>query len=330
MSTKFKKLGKKFILCMLLASTCFSTTGCVRPYMKPVFEEVEANETAFLVPMSDSGSDQAKFESVEYLEERKVAAKRVELKQEWVQTGRINSNGYYQPSERLIKVSRTPVTREWTNASDTGSSTARQAVEAETLESIPFSANITAVAQIEEPDTATFLYLYQGKSLEEIMDSEIKTTIHSAFVCEAAKYTLEDILSKKEDIMETIRNQVIPYFKERGITITTIGLLGSFEYSKEIQESIDQNFKSKKAVETAENNAKAKLAEAKGDVAAIEAQKSYLKEIIELRRLENEANWIEKWDSHLPTVMSGSDSSSIMYTPDLGKLNEEAKKGQSK
>ena len=304
---------KKVLLATALLTAMVGFTGCVKPYEQPIFEEIEANETAFLVPMSDS-AEQAKFESVEFLESKKVAAKRIQIKQEWVQTGRMANSGYRQPSERVIRVSRTPVTREWTNKSDTGTSSTNQAVEAETKESIPFSANITAVAQIEEPDTATFLYRYQGSPLEDIMDREIKTTIQSEFVVQSAKYTLEEILLHKEDIMTAVKEATIPYFKERGITITTIGMIGSFNYSPDIQKSIDENFKSKKAVETAKNNAEAALEEAKGKVKAMEEQAKYLDQIIKLEEIQVQKDFIEKWDSHLPSnlVTDGGNIMSVL------------------
>src|SRR5207248_7389998 len=48
---------------------------CVRPYDVPEFIEVDSSESAFLIPLEGDTSSQAAFQSVEFLKEKKVAAK---------------------------------------------------------------------------------------------------------------------------------------------------------------------------------------------------------------------------------------------------------------
>ena len=55
----------------LLVASC-------RPYHEEIYVEIQPNETAFLIPLEEGTQDnQMKFESAEYLETMKVAAKRV-------------------------------------------------------------------------------------------------------------------------------------------------------------------------------------------------------------------------------------------------------------
>ena len=53
------------------------TSGCIKSYDKPEYVEIDTSETGFLIPLEGDGTQQAKFQSEDYLKQRKVAAKRV-------------------------------------------------------------------------------------------------------------------------------------------------------------------------------------------------------------------------------------------------------------
>src|SRR5439155_16643222 len=89
-------------------------TGCIKPYDRPEYVEIDTSDTGFLIPLEGEGLQQAKFQSEEYLKQRKVAAKRVRITHRWSQEGRLPNNGRWIPTVRLVKVNRSPVTREWT------------------------------------------------------------------------------------------------------------------------------------------------------------------------------------------------------------------------
>ena len=101
---------------LLLISTLLFASGCgvIKPYNKPDVVVIEPNETAFVIPLEGaSKSNQASFDSIEFLNEAKVATKRIEVAKRWLKTGRLPASGEYIPTARVITVSRTPVTREW-------------------------------------------------------------------------------------------------------------------------------------------------------------------------------------------------------------------------
>src|SRR5437868_11284483 len=89
------------------------TSGCVKPYDTPEYMEIDTSETGFLIPLEGDTVSQAKFQSEDYLKQRKVAAKRVRVTHRWSQEGRLPNSGRWIPTVRLIKVNRSPVTREW-------------------------------------------------------------------------------------------------------------------------------------------------------------------------------------------------------------------------
>ena len=66
-----------------------AVVGCffIRPYDVPEFVEVGASESAFLIPLEGDTANQAAFNSVKFLEEKKIATKRVQISHRWQQTG---------------------------------------------------------------------------------------------------------------------------------------------------------------------------------------------------------------------------------------------------
>lgn len=304
------KKSKKIILISTVAAMMLSLTSCVKPYDKPEFVVIEPSQTAFLVPLIGDTTNQENFESEEMLNELKVATKEIQIPHRWVQTGRWNWQGEYKPSSRVIVVERKPETREWVN-----DGAVNEGIQAKTKDDIKFTVNLACTAQIDEANAARFLYRYNNKTLAEIMDDEVKTKITSAVVGECAKYNQDELSSNTEAIMSKVSENVIPYFEERGITITALGLTGDFVYSESVQKSIDQRFQAEKEAEAQEikNQQEIANAEAEVKIAQMEAQailekQSVMDAEIRLKELENQKAWVEKWNGSVPQVVTGSDS----------------------
>ena len=304
------KSSKKIILVAAISAMMFSLTSCIKPYDKPEFVVIEPSQTAFLVPLIGDTTNQENFESEEMLNELKVATKEIQIPHRWVQTKRWSWQGEYKPSSRVIVVERKPETREWIN-----DGAVNDGIQAKTKDDIKFTVNLACTAQIDEANAARFLYRYNNKALAEIMDDEVKTKITSAIVGECAKYNQNELSSNTETIMEKVSENVIPYFEERGITITALGLTGDFVYSDSVQKSIDQRFQAEKEAESQKikNQQEVANAEAEVKIAQMEAQailekQSVMDAEIRLKELENQKAWVEKWDGSVPQVVTGSDS----------------------
>jgi hypothetical protein len=216
-------------------------SGCSRSYDAPEYADIDTAETAFVVPLEGDTTDQAKFQSEEFLQQHKVAAKRVQITHRWSQTGRNllwMESGQWIPNVRLIKVNRSPVTRQWTAETDKD-----KAIWLESADSVGFSMGFMVSAFITEPDAAKFLYWYPAGSLADVMDSEIRARIQQDAAQAAAKYPLDELRGKKQEIMNYVHDDVIPFFAARGITVSTIGMYGGMTYENpHIQESIDEVF----------------------------------------------------------------------------------------
>lgn len=308
-----KKLKKVVLMGGMMFVMSSSLTGCIKPYDKPELVTIEASQTAFLIPLVGDTTNQASFESEKMLAEAKVATKEIQIPHRWVQTGRFHWMGEWRDSAKLIIVERTPVTREWNSGKEEGTSTKNQSIAAESKESIGFTVGMNISAQIySEDDAVKFLYSYNNKTLSKIMDTEIRARVESVFVEQCAKYSLNDVLEKKQEIMDYVRNDVTTYFKDKGITITVLGMKDGIEYDdKKIQESINEKFSSEQKLVTQENNNKVIIskAEAKAQAKILEAEaeakanreiaKSLTPELIEKIKYE-------KWDGANPKVTGSS------------------------
>lgn len=301
---------KKIIsLLLVLIMCCTMFTGCRKPYDKPEFVTIEPHQTAFLIPLIGDTTNQASFESEEMLMQAKVSTKEIQIPHRWVQTGRKHWQGEYRDTMALIIVDRSPVTREWSSTDGVGTSAANQAIYAESSESIGFSAGMNCSAQIySEEDAVKFLYCYNNKPLSEIMDSEIRARVESKFVEECASRTLNEILTEKEEIMKSVRDDVTTYFAERGITITVLGMKDGLEYDDAtIQKSINDKFSSEMKLTTQKNENERIVSEAQ----AIAEANRILSESLTDEVLKQQ--YYEKWDGKLPSVMA--DSNGIIIDP---------------
>jgi hypothetical protein len=214
--------------------------GCVQPYDRPEYAEIDTSETGFLIPLEGDSGVQAKFQSEEYLRELKVAAKRVQITHRWSQEGRLPNDGHWIPLVRLIKVNRSPVTREWTADAASGTASRNQAIWIESADSVGFSMGFTCTSFIPEEQAAKFLYWYPTGSLANVMDSEVRGRMQQVAAEVAARYRLDALREKKQEISDAVKKDITEFFAVRGVVITTVGMFGGMTYeNNEIQRSID-------------------------------------------------------------------------------------------
>lgn len=307
----------------------------LRPYDVPEYVEVDTSETAFVVPLEDSSGGQSKFQSVSYLEEKKVAAKRIQIPHRWNQTGRLPRTGEYLGIVRVIKVNRVPVTREWDGERDKS-----KGIWLESQDSVGFSTGFNCTAVIREEDAAKFLYWNRGGSLADVMDSEIRNRIMTKAFEVAQRYPLDELRSKKQEVIDAVRADVVPYFADRGITITMIGMYGGMTYENPgIQKAIDEVFiaqqekdvnlarfeaqqkaneritleaqaQAQKKLTEAKASADAKVLEAQGEAESLRVRAQAIQQtgqpIFQLRQLEIEQARVEKWDGKYPMYLFGA------------------------
>ena len=300
------KFIKFFALSLIFCMITIFSTSCVRPYDTPEFKTLEPSQTGFLVSLVGDSENQATFESEELLAQAKVATKEIQIPHRWVQTGRWNWVGKWKPTAALIVVERKPVSRSWESGHST--ETSMRAIFGETSDAIGVYVAMNCTAMIEEKDAAKFLYRYNNTPLDIIIDNDIKKMVEGEFNNVVGKYKSTELHDHKDEVMEHIKDTVIPYFKEYGITITVLGFKEGISFENPaIQEALDQKFASEQDLVIQQNKNEAALAKAEADAEAIiiaaEAQaeanrllaNSITDEILEQM-------YYDKWNGVLPSV----------------------------
>lgn len=343
---KMKNLIRFGILVFMITLMCICFTGCRRPYDTPEFVTITPSQTAFLVPLVGDSNNQASFESEEMLSQAKVATKEIQIPHRWVQTGRMSWWGEYRASATLIIVERKPVSRSW-ESGDSAATSSNRAIFGETSDAIGIYVGMNCSAQIEEKDAAKFLYRYNNTPLETIIDTDIKKMVEDQFNLATSQYTSTELHLHKADIMATVKEVVVSYFKEYGITITVLGIKEGISFENpEIQKAIDAKFASEQDLIIQQNKNEANLAKAEAEAeaaviaaeAAAQAQLKAAQAQIEIAKAEAEAlrikaeaeatanktiaesltdkilqdKYIDQWNGSLPNVITGNDSGVIL------------------
>jgi hypothetical protein len=333
---------------------CVGSSGCIpfmRVYKTPLFEEIDTSDTAFLISLDPNGKNVG-FSTEEEIKKAKINAKRVEIEQVFVQKGYMWYTGSYIPATRLIKVNRTPVTVNWSK--QTG-------IWVESKDSIGFSTGIAMTAAIMNDDDAIkFLHFYKQGSLQHTLDHEIKAQVQRVFAREAAKEPINTLREHKNQIIQAIETDIVPFFLERGITITSLGQFGGFDYQNpKIQAAIDKVMEGQQDKDAAiaeaaaaqerklalklkgegeaaqilemargkaeavklEAEAEAEAIKTKADAKAYEVEKAKDPQYVKLRSIELQADHIKKWDGRYPTMMLGGNSEGIMLNMPIPAAN---------
>lgn len=312
------KHALKLLLVGVIAFGFFTSCG---PVKIEQFDEIAPNETAFLVPLEGANKDsQAKFMSVEYLDQNKASTKRVSLPLRKYKTGRLWFSYKWIPTMKVVKVNRQPVTREWTGKAETGTNTKNEALWVESLDSIGFGVGVNVTAMIKEEDAAKFLYYFAGKNLAYVVDENVRGKVNSVLSREFAAFDLEIARKKKNEVFNKAKEETVKDFAAMGVTITNLGLAEGLVYADaEIQTAINDKFKAEMDIQIEEQkkiaqiqiNAKnvsiakaladAKIEKANGEIAVQKAKANaaneFAKQIdartkqveLEIRRMDAEA-----------------------------------------
>jgi len=308
---------KKYLFTVLVLGMTFNITGCIKPPRVEMIRTIETNETAFLVPMEGkTKAGQAQFMSLEYLEDAKVATKRVSLPQREQKIGRFAFQIKWIPTMKVIKVDRTPVTREWTSDDKTGTSKVDQAIWVESKDSIGFAIGVNITALITEDNAATFLYYYAGKPLSNVIDENIRGLITAVLSREFGNRDLTKCKIDKKEISSVVLSEAKESFSKKGITIENLGLVGGLTYEdKEIQTAINEAYVAEMDIKKAEMQKDAQIAKNEKKVSIAIAERKSAEEFAKAKdamvlktQLEIEMIRANKWNGEVPRNIVPSNS----------------------
>lgn len=348
----FKKVTPVLLFVLPLCS------GCMRPFEPVKLEIIQANEEAFMLPLIGDTKKQTSSNSEDYLRENLVFTKQVKIPQQWVQTGRMDSSGDWRDAAMVIKVDKSPVTREWTADPNSGTSNKNEAIWVMTSDQVEFSTGWTCTARIATRDDAVkFLHNYPNGALEKVMDTEIRAKLQATFGLEVTDLPMDTLRKSATPHLKATVDNVIEFFQSRGITITNLGITGGFVYkdqtiidtmvkvfNAEQEKSIAkaatdaQDERNKKVELEAKGKANALLterkAEAEGIRAVAEAKAYEIEKAAEnpetylaLKRIELEKEKLARWDGKFPITFMGGNSPDMLLNVQIPEVaKSESKK----
>ena len=330
---------------LALLAAIVPLVGCWRPFEPIQLETISPNEEAFLLPLTDDVKKQTSTNNEEYLKENLVYTKQVRIPQQWVQKGyeTLGANGTWEAAAILVKVDKSPVTREWTADPNSGTSNKNEAIWVMTSDQVEFSTGWTCTARIASRDDAVkFLHNYPNGALKDVLDTEVRGKLQATFGLEVTDQPMTKLRQEATPHILRTTKEVTDFFKERGVTITNLGITGGFIYKdKSIMDTMVRvfNAEQEKAIATAgflaqEEENKAIFAEAEGRAKAllttkqaeadgiklvadakayeIDSAKTDSEMYLALKRLELDRDKLQKWDGRFPTFFLGAGQS-----PDL-------------
>jgi hypothetical protein len=333
----------KFIVIALMF---IASTGCYRPFEPVMLEEIGTNEEAFLIPYTGDTTKQVSTNNEEFLRKNMLSSKQVRIPQQWVQKGYEwfgLPNGEWRPGAKLIRVDKSPITRNWTADTATGTGKANEAIWVMTADQVEFSTGWTCTARIaSQADAVKFLHNYPNGVLQHVLDNEVRMKIQALFGMQTTDLPMDELRKNSTPHLTSVIKATDAFFAERGINITNLGISGGFVYKNTtIQDKLvevfnaeqEKNIRIARTQAQEEENKRIMLeatgkanaivterkAEADGiklvaDAKAYELQKAKedLATYLELKRLEILSVQTTKWDGAFPKTFMGAASSPNM------------------
>lgn len=331
---------------LLVGFLIFGGTGCSmgrKPFEPIKLEVIKSNEEAFMLPLTGDNKKQGQSDNEEYLKSNLVYTKQVQIPQQWVAKGYETTawNGEWRDAALLIKVDKSPVTREWTADPNSGTSNKNEAIWVMTSDQVEFSTGWTITARIAgREDAIKFLHNYPNGSLTTVLDTEVRSKLQAVFGLAVTDLPMDELRKAATPHLNKTTKDVSDFFKTRGITITNLGISGGFIYrDKSIIETMVKvfNAEQEKAVALANTNAqrernnavilksqgeadaimKTRKAEADGIKLVAEARnyemekaKDNLQVYLQLKQIELSTKQMERWNGVLPQWFMGGGGNS--------------------
>lgn len=167
-------------------------------------------------------------------------------------------------------------------------------------------------------ETANKLYREIGIEYENII---ITPAILESIKSSMAKYTAEELITKRGEVSNQIQTTLIDKISDRGFLVTEFNIT-NLDFSPEYDQAIEAKAVKQQEVVTAQaelerqqiqNEQEISIAEK--DARVMELQNAQITEnTLKLRRLEVMQNFVNKWNGQLPSTMLGEDMSSFLLS----------------
>ena len=188
---------------------------------------------------------------------------------------------------------------------------------------------------IEPTKVPDFYVKYRLNNLELFTHGILRDIVRNSLNEVASTYTVEDIYGeKKAQFLRQVEQQIQDKVTNVGVGVQQFGFIGAPRVPQVIAtaitakaQAIQESERAKNELATTQAEAAKKIAEAEGDAKSVvtraqgEAdanrirQSSISPQLLELRRLENQRAYIDKWNGQLPSVEAGQGTGLLLQLP---------------
>jgi regulator of protease activity HflC (stomatin/prohibitin superfamily) len=160
------------------------------------------------------------------------------------------------------------------------------------------------------PDKANVVYQKIGIQFKErIIDPAIQEVVKAV----TAKYTAEELITKRPAVSEAMRVALSDRLIENNIAVDAFSIV-TFSFTKIFTEAIESKqtaeqlaLKAKRDLDRIKIEAEQKITAARAEAESLRLQRANISpDLIELRKIEANMKAIEKWDGILPQVTGGA------------------------
>jgi len=159
------------------------------------------------------------------------------------------------------------------------------------------------------PDQANVVYQKIGIHFKErIIDPAILEVVKAV----TAKYTAEELITKRPAVSEAMRRNLMDRLLVNNIAVDAFSIV-TFSFSKVFTEAIESKqtaeqlaLKAKRDLDRIKIEAEQKITTARAEAESLRLQRANISpDLIELRKIEANMKAIEKWNGILPQVTGG-------------------------
>jgi prohibitin 2 len=159
------------------------------------------------------------------------------------------------------------------------------------------------------PDKANTVYQNIGIQFKErIIDPAILEVVKAV----TAKYTAEELITKRPAVSEAMRRNLMDRLLTNNIAVDAFSIV-TFSFSKVFTEAIESKqtaeqlaLKAKRDLDRIKIEAEQKITTARAEAESLRLQRANISpDLIELRKIEANMKAIEKWNGILPQVTGG-------------------------
>lgn len=163
-----------------------------------------------------------------------------------------------------------------------------------------------------QPDKVGDIYKTLGTN-RDVSEKIINPSIEESFKSAAARYTAEELISKREALKTQVRNYLRDRLAPFGIMVVELSIT-DFQFSSEFNKAIESKqtaeqhaLRAKRDLDRIKVEAQQRITTAQADAEALRLQRQVISpDLIKLRQIDAQIKAIEKWDGKLPSVTGGA------------------------